>query len=258
MADSSVVGRLADLLHRSLVTVSAALGGPYQGLAMAAGEARRMKYISPRLEKKLRHLEIATHWARHCTAEKSMEFEAELQAELAGGPMKASKKPRNSRPKGLQAEMMRLSERVGFLEAELASAVAQRSGRAWKAKAPPAVDSPRTSLGTGLNGDDSNLSAAEVTADPDSCSTTSGAACSVGGASQALHLELEAAKFDVAIQVDFDMQKLVSDYEAKLAEQLLRSEQQTAYFVAKLVFFEARWAQQEHLGGKGAGLCTCS
>ena len=75
----SAVGILAELHWAALQMVCGATGQAAQGLTMAAIRARREQRISNRIYKKLMHLDIATAWARHASAQKANSVLAELR-----------------------------------------------------------------------------------------------------------------------------------------------------------------------------------
>ena len=60
------------------------LGAHYSGVSAAAREARKQGFITPRMQKKLGHLDIAFAFHRHATSQHSESFIKELDKMLAG------------------------------------------------------------------------------------------------------------------------------------------------------------------------------
>ena len=72
MAD--VVGLLASGQQCALAALSSRLGQPFTGLTAAARAARRQGVLSSSMVRKCERLDVAAHYARHCTSEKMGEF----------------------------------------------------------------------------------------------------------------------------------------------------------------------------------------
>ena len=90
---TTVVALLADGQHTAVTVLSSRLGRSYEGLSAAAKAARRLGLISAAMAKKCERLDVAAHWARHCTSQKVDDFVSQLQRAIDDAPGAKSASP---------------------------------------------------------------------------------------------------------------------------------------------------------------------
>ena len=113
---ASVAALLAGAQHSAFSALSSRLGKPYEGLSAAAREAKRQGVITAAMAKKCERLDVAAHWARHCTAQKCDHFVQQLVQAIdhTTGDFSASLVPATEE----SAASVAASEQVGAADAE--------------------------------------------------------------------------------------------------------------------------------------------